>query len=499
MTVQSDFVLLRILGNDLPPRHESGQTVRNLRFILEHEPQLTGCSKVWILNRIVCPRVEAELIGLLERHGRRYNRIPFDADAYRRVGWSFEHMSKTGYLEGPAWDALSELEKQRINEKTYEFKNLYVMNNNGARNHALNLGRSLARWVLPFDGNCFFTASAWDQLREHVLAQPDLPYFIVPMARIIDNAALLEPDFVVPATHEPQVLFRSDARETFDERFRYGTRPKVELLMRLGVPGVWDYWKIDSWELKQPDPSLDAGRFAQAGWVARLFSGHPEQERVTAEAMLLRGRARRSGILSMIDSLDERLLREDWEAGLQPSTPEGGEGSGRREEGSEPWEHRDDQTRAQKAIDDIDSSTLASTLMGAVRGAERAVTLLQTRFVDARAPTGPRWDTAPADTERLQRFALAVHTLRRARTLSERDEATFREWLHHRTAWPTEGNLAQPAQTVTCDSGMALDLWHLTVAAYLGDARCVINLLKANDFRLYRSTGRDSGPPANAR
>lgn len=487
VTVPNDFVLLRILGNDLPPRHESGQTVRNLRFTLENEPSLAGCTKVWILNRIVCPRVEAELIGLLERHGRRYDRIPFDADAYRRVGWSFAHTSRTGYLSGPAWDALPEGERQRIYEKTYEFKNHYVMNNNGARNHALTLGRSLARWVLPFDGNCFFTASAWNQLREDVLAQPDLSYFIVPMARVIDNAALLDPDLAFPVTHEPQVLFRSDAREAFDERFRYGKRPKVELLMRLGVPGVWDFWKGDPLEPKRPDPSPDAGRFAPAGWVARLFSGHPEQEGATAEAMLARYLARHAAILSMIDGLDERLLREDWEAGLQPSAHEGLEGPGRREDGAEASEHRDDDPAgARKVLDAVSGLTLA----GAAPEAERVAALLKTWFVDARAPTDPGPDPAPADTERLRRFTLAVHALRRAGTLSERDEATFREWLHHRTGRPAEDD-----PTITRDPGPALALRHLTVAACLGDARGVIDLLKANEFRLYRSNGRDGGPP----
>ncbi|MFX8573843.1 hypothetical protein ABTM22_20130, partial [Acinetobacter baumannii] len=87
------------------------------------------------------------------------------------------------------------------------------------------------------------------------------------MARVIDNATLLDPDQTFPATHEPQILFRRDAPEAFNERYRYGTRPKVELLMRLGVPGVWDSLLTDPWEPARPAPSADAGRFASAGWV----------------------------------------------------------------------------------------------------------------------------------------------------------------------------------------------------------------------------------------
>lgn len=34
------FVLYRIIGNDLPPRHRVGQGRDSLRFILEMEPSL---------------------------------------------------------------------------------------------------------------------------------------------------------------------------------------------------------------------------------------------------------------------------------------------------------------------------------------------------------------------------------------------------------------------------------------------------------------------------
>lgn len=35
-----NFIIVRIIGNDLPPRHSPNQTIDNLRFILEHEPDL---------------------------------------------------------------------------------------------------------------------------------------------------------------------------------------------------------------------------------------------------------------------------------------------------------------------------------------------------------------------------------------------------------------------------------------------------------------------------
>ena len=63
-----NFVLYRIIGNDLPPRHERGQSLRSLRFILENEPALEACEKHFVVNRIVDTAMEAEIIELLNLH-----------------------------------------------------------------------------------------------------------------------------------------------------------------------------------------------------------------------------------------------------------------------------------------------------------------------------------------------------------------------------------------------------------------------------------------------
>ena len=54
-----EFLLIRIIGNDLEPRHRAGQSRDNLRFILENEPPLPGCGKRFVLNRIVDAAEEA--------------------------------------------------------------------------------------------------------------------------------------------------------------------------------------------------------------------------------------------------------------------------------------------------------------------------------------------------------------------------------------------------------------------------------------------------------
>ena len=84
-------------------------------------------------------------------------------------------------------------------------RNNYVINNNGARNAALRDGKDRAKWVLPWDGNCFVTASAWSEIVTSVRARPYMKYFTVPMARATDNEALLDPDYRPVPDSEPQV------------------------------------------------------------------------------------------------------------------------------------------------------------------------------------------------------------------------------------------------------------------------------------------------------
>ena len=112
------LVLYRILGNDLPPRHSPGQTLRNLRFLLQHESdfsvlpplgphgvhhshlygsgskakqahtQMGGLrvDKYFVLNRIAEPEMVNAIIGLLHLYSVPDSRIliiPFEWDEYQ--------------------------------------------------------------------------------------------------------------------------------------------------------------------------------------------------------------------------------------------------------------------------------------------------------------------------------------------------------------------------------------------------------------------------------
>ena len=182
-----------------------------------------------------------------------------------------------------------------------------MMNNNGARNAALADGRARANWILPWDGNCFLTAAAWEALRAAVTARPQLPYFVTPMARIADNADLLDPGFTPEPVEEPQILMRSDAAETFDAAFVYGRRPKVELFWRLGVPGPWDNWRDDPWDPpRRPRARRRARSAAPAGSRASPRARSISSGR-TRRASSQRGVARQEAIVATLAALDDAL------------------------------------------------------------------------------------------------------------------------------------------------------------------------------------------------
>lgn len=306
------FVLYRIVGNDLPPRHKPGQSRENVRFILEHEPELAACEKRWIVNRIVDVAEERAIINLLEQREQKYTRIPFDREAYARCDWKLEGFPDRGFFLSTAFAGMGESQRLSAEIDSRGEKVLYAMNNNGARNTALREGRTLAEWVLPWDGNCFLTAEAWNAIVSAVRSQSQLNYFIVPMMRLDDNDALLSATFVPQAMDEPQILFHRDAGEEFDETFRYGQLPKAELLQRLKVPGIWETWVVPPW-VKQRPASREAGQFASAGWVARLSSGKHEFE-IGPNSRVKRSFARSYSILGLIEQMDVDVLARRHDA-----------------------------------------------------------------------------------------------------------------------------------------------------------------------------------------
>lgn len=304
------YDLCRIIGNDLPPRHHPEQTLRNLRFILEHEPAFERCEKHWIVNRIVDPAREAAVLRLLDQFRQPYQIIPFRLDEYAAIDLDYDCLPYPDYLDSAACRRLSEIDRLRLTLALNRLKTNYIMNVNGARNLALQEGRQRSKWVLPWDGNCYLTAHAWNDLTLAIESRPHLKYFAVPIARTEDNQCLLAPDCYLPPLDEPQLVFRADSREKFDPAFTYGRRDKTELLSRLRMPGPWLNVVNDPWDLPPNRVSPEAGEFGVAGWTARLASAEASPQGSTRrqkDRLSKLNRDRQHSILEMVAQLD-RLL-----------------------------------------------------------------------------------------------------------------------------------------------------------------------------------------------
>lgn len=272
-------ILYRILGNDIPLRHGAQQTADALAFILEREPVLPGCEKRFLLNRIVDSNTHARLIAAIAQTGLRWDSIPFVADDYRRI------------------DSLAA-------------KALYLTNQNAARNRCIDLGLVDSDTVMPFDGQTFFSEQGWRALGNALAADVEACYVAVPMFRLFDNALasdawarpLIEDDAHIRT--EPQIVIRGGHDVRFNPHLAYGQANKVELLMRLGVPGPWDAWSGALAESIRANvriaPSRSFGRVRNAGFVFRLASGNPLADRDKA----LRAQARLAGLHSFVRSVD---------------------------------------------------------------------------------------------------------------------------------------------------------------------------------------------------
>ncbi|KAI7856690.1 hypothetical protein BDC45DRAFT_437307 [Circinella umbellata] len=314
---RDQLLLYRIIGNDLPPRHKEGQTLSNLHFILEHEPSFPNLRKIFLLNRISDPSSEAAVVRLLEKYNMEYIRVPFVEEEYKQIDFKLEHFTEPDFLHSDDYRRLSKVAKLRALDYTYHDKNLYAMNNNGGRNTAIQHGRSIsnARWIMPFDGNCYLSHNAFNEIKSQLDRHgAETKYFIVPMTRLLNNSVLLNNQDERPKIHEePQIIFRYDSTEEYNLNMRYGRRSKLELLWRLGAKEDRRLNKPTvAWEPMERPYSKDKGNFRTIGWVFRLFSGNPKQEENKKEASSIRAFNRLLAIQSSLDGLDERIARRTF-------------------------------------------------------------------------------------------------------------------------------------------------------------------------------------------
>lgn len=291
--------LLRIIGNDLPGLHDSMQSYRNLEFILKNEPNFPGVDKFFIINRIVSESKKNRIKWLLNKYEKEYVEINFKAEEYIDIPFNQDGMPDQQY-----WASKDRSDWERLLGEVLKRKNrnAYLINNNGARNFALDIGISKGyEWILPFDGNCFLSEKQFKDLSIEFKKSDNKNYIIIPMERCHENIADLAKKCATNAVEEPQIAFRRTANLKFDEKRVYGNQPKVDLFKRLGVPGPWDGWvqeypwKLFEFKIEKEETSL----WKTASSVFRLSSGNTS---ATASAKS-RGNARANAILSFLDDV----------------------------------------------------------------------------------------------------------------------------------------------------------------------------------------------------
>jgi len=267
---RSKFWLFRIIGNSLPPRHAADHHVRTAEYILDHEPHFADCRKTWIINQIVDPAESRSLMDMLRARGQHVVEIPFDPQVAARA-----HLDASGLpdeLLHPA-GALDVLTSVWRLEWLLRHKSLALANVNRARNVALRMGRPLARWTLPLDGGVMFTRSGWEGMCDAITAHPLAKFAAIGFVRVGDFGDVERVACSDPRAFEPQIAFRDDSRDEFDETLRYGHRNKVELLGRIGASGPWLSNANAPWDRSPSQASPDHGAVCWGGFVVRLPTG----------------------------------------------------------------------------------------------------------------------------------------------------------------------------------------------------------------------------------
>eukprot|EP00894_Picocystis_sp_ML_P000468 jgi/Pico_ML_1/50985/g2095.t1 len=74
---------------------------------------------------------------LLQRRGVPFRRIAFLAKEYKKIPYDTGCLPHPKYLLGDEFQRLKESRQARLMFSIYRLKNIYVFNNNGARNDAL--------------------------------------------------------------------------------------------------------------------------------------------------------------------------------------------------------------------------------------------------------------------------------------------------------------------------------------------------------------------------
>ena len=299
----SDIILYRIIGNNILGVHGEKQNIENLKFILEKESDFPNTKKIFILNRIVDNKEKEEIIQNLKKFNYDFIDLEFNPEDLISKGYELESLPSFCFWFERKYKSEFTASKNSL----LALKNRYLMNNNGARNLALLDGKEKAKWVMPWDGNCFLSDSQFKELQTSFNSNKHYKYVITPLERILENN-IDKNSISTNAVEEPQVSFHYTAKEVFNENLMYGHQPKVELFKRLGYPGKWDEWtKLYPWKKLEYKCSDEHNNYIESSSVFRLASLNKK----TTLDMSSRAQSRSTGIINFIHSVEKNHIAKN--------------------------------------------------------------------------------------------------------------------------------------------------------------------------------------------
>jgi hypothetical protein len=196
-----DIAIVRVVGNELPPRDPKGSKIQALRFVLENE-NLRGVPRAWVVNRIINKEYKKLIYKILE--GETTTEIPFITSEYKKC-------------------------------QTFYEKIVYSCNLNGGRLGGMEFCKN-HRFLAVLDQDCYYTEQEWKKIVEFIEKDQsnfDTKYYLTATKRIhIDNIPV---DLNEVPDDEPMIIFRNDAELTYDPNVRFGDDNKRKLLRKLGV------------------------------------------------------------------------------------------------------------------------------------------------------------------------------------------------------------------------------------------------------------------------
>ena len=272
-----NYLIIRILGNDIPIIHSDTQTYENLLFTVKNETNFENTDKIYLLNRIADKKKRADIINLLNEYSISYIEIPFVYDEFKKIPKLDEYIIRLYNYIININGILSGSQYKKVSKELFNYR-IYLMNINVARNYCIEYGKKKGyEWTFVLDSNSFFTDEYYNSIIKNI--KKDTEYISIPQIRLNDGRLINEDIFLSTdkleslPEQEHQLGFKITSKYVFNKDLPYGSMNKAELLNALGIPGKWSEWGYDLKVLNLTPRKFDNVKYQILSKCIRLDSG----------------------------------------------------------------------------------------------------------------------------------------------------------------------------------------------------------------------------------